>query len=143
MRAVRNVSHALHTKSYRFDPAVRDIFAEHPTALIDDGEADQARDTRPYFEVLIVGGDDPDDHDGLARRLRKLRDPGDDFRLRVRDGGVLRGRGGGPGPQRRTAGGHCAGRIPVPLGDAAAEPGAVPGQSWGAEGATSACRCWR
>ena len=79
VRAVRNVSHALHTKSYRFDPAVRDIFAEHPTALIDDGEADQARDTRPYFEVLIVGGDDPDDHDGLARRLRKLRDPGDDF----------------------------------------------------------------
>lgn len=79
--AARNISAALHTKSYRRHPAVREVFEPHPALTEDDvDDHDGTASSRPYFEVLIVGGNDPDDHDGLARALHALRESSDDFR---------------------------------------------------------------
>lgn len=78
--AARNISMALHTKAYRRDPDLRDVFEPHPPVPEDEEEDGEAAGSRPYFEVLIVGGVDPDDHDSLARALYSLRDPSDDFR---------------------------------------------------------------
>ncbi|MCB9413605.1 MAG: decarboxylase [Actinobacteria bacterium] len=78
--AARNISAALHTKSYRRHPAAADVFEPRHTVADDDDDEEEEVSSRPYFEVLIVGGLDPDDHNGLARALQGLRDSSDDFR---------------------------------------------------------------
>ncbi len=79
--AGRNISAALHTKSYRRQLSATDVFEARPMVADDDDDDDEEEiSSRPYFEVLIVGGLDPDDHDGLARALHGLRDQSDQFR---------------------------------------------------------------
>ncbi len=79
--AARNISAALHTKSYRRNPSARDVFEPRPVIGSEDEEIiDEAVSPLPYFEVLIVGGVDPDDHGALARALHGSRDSSDDFR---------------------------------------------------------------
>ena len=79
--AARNISVALHTKSYRHDPSARQIFeVRHDLdAAIPEAHWDRQLSVRPYFETLIVGVGEVDYHSTLARLVRDLRKPTDDF----------------------------------------------------------------
>lgn len=71
---VMQISRALHTRSYRRDPSAREmVTSQAESAGI---EADSGK---PYFEVLIIGGDDLDLQGDFAGQLRALRDPLDEF----------------------------------------------------------------
>ena len=77
--AVRNISVAIHTKSYRRDLSAREVFdVRHAlTEAQMNWEATSA--SRPYFEVLIVRGSEPEGESSLAPWIRSMRSASDDF----------------------------------------------------------------
>ena len=76
---VRNISVAIHTKSYRRNVGTRSVFdVRH--ALSDARITWEATGTsRPYFEVLVVRGSELEGEGSLAPWIRSMRSASDDF----------------------------------------------------------------
>lgn len=78
--AVRNITTALHSKSYRRDPGARDVMkVRHLEDAMPTARWDLQVAPRPYFEMLVVGTEDPLNHARMAHWIRGLRQPTDDF----------------------------------------------------------------
>jgi arginine decarboxylase len=78
--AVRNITTALHSKSYRRDPRARNVMtAGHLEDALPTARWDLQVAPRPYFELLVVGTEDPENHARMAQWIRGLRQPTDDF----------------------------------------------------------------
>ena len=79
--AARKVASTLHTKAYRRDPTAWEL-DRPPMDVLEEPlppgmESEDA--SRPYFEVLVVAGEDPELWARMANQVHRLRRPTDDF----------------------------------------------------------------